>query len=66
MKLITGEIRLPSILKRVEIKSAEKKFESVIWIYEYGTTFIIATHDPELISKSDRVIKMRDGKIIKQ
>jgi len=31
---------------------------------EYGTTFIIATHDPEIISKSDRMIKMRDGKII--
>lgn len=31
---------------------------------EYGTTFIVATHDPEIMSMADRNIKMRDGKII--
>jgi len=31
---------------------------------EYGTTFIVATHDPEIVSMADRTIKMRDGRII--
>jgi len=31
---------------------------------EYGTTFIVATHDPEIMSMTDRTIKMRDGRII--
>ncbi|MEX2702677.1 MAG: ABC transporter ATP-binding protein [Candidatus Baldrarchaeota archaeon] len=31
---------------------------------EYGTTFIVATHDPEIVSMADRTIKMRDGRVI--
>ena len=31
---------------------------------EYGTTFIVATHDPEIVSMADRTIKMRDGGVI--
>ena len=29
----------------------------------YGQTIVIVTHDPGLAAISDRVIKMRDGKI---
>ena len=28
-----------------------------------GTTFLYATHDPELIRLADRVVRMRDGRI---
>jgi putative ABC transport system ATP-binding protein len=31
---------------------------------KYNTTFIIATHDTSIINKVDRIIKIRDGKII--
>ena len=30
---------------------------------EDGTTFLYATHDPELIRKADRVIRLRDGRL---
>ncbi|MCD6514744.1 MAG: ABC transporter ATP-binding protein [Candidatus Odinarchaeota archaeon] len=30
----------------------------------YHVTFIISTHDPEIITIADRIIKIRDGKII--
>jgi putative ABC transport system ATP-binding protein len=29
-----------------------------------GTTGIVATHDPALISLADRVIELRDGKVV--
>jgi putative ABC transport system ATP-binding protein len=31
---------------------------------EYGQTIIIITHDPEAAATADRVIEMRDGKIL--
>ena len=31
---------------------------------ELDVTFIVSTHDPEMISVSDRIIKMRDGQIL--
>lgn len=31
---------------------------------EEKTTFIIATHDPEIMQQADRLIKVRDGKIV--
>ena len=30
----------------------------------YGQTIIIITHDPEAAATADRVIEMRDGKIL--
>ncbi|MCD6485642.1 MAG: ABC transporter ATP-binding protein [Candidatus Odinarchaeota archaeon] len=31
---------------------------------EYKTTFIVATHDPEMGNLADRIIKIRDGRIL--
>ena len=31
-----------------------------------GTTAVVATHDPVLIELADRVIELRDGKVIAQ
>jgi putative ABC transport system ATP-binding protein len=30
---------------------------------EHGQTFILVTHDPDVASACDRVVRMRDGKI---
>jgi lipoprotein-releasing system ATP-binding protein len=30
---------------------------------EHGATFLVATHDPELASRADRVLEMRDGRL---
>ncbi|ELV8624363.1 ABC transporter ATP-binding protein [Vibrio cidicii] len=32
--------------------------------HEFGTTFIVATHDPRMASRCDRTIELVDGKII--
>ena len=32
--------------------------------HEFGTTFIVATHDPRMASRCDRVIELVDGKLI--
>jgi putative ABC transport system ATP-binding protein len=29
-----------------------------------GTTAVVATHDPALIDLADRVIELRDGKVV--
>jgi putative ABC transport system ATP-binding protein len=31
-----------------------------------GTTVIIVTHDPEVAGKADRIIRLRDGKIVQE
>lgn len=31
---------------------------------ERGTTFLYATHDPELIGLADRVVRLRDGRVV--
>ncbi len=50
-----------------------KKFEAVAhgttnpWGLDFdenGQTFIIVTHDPEVGAKCDRIIHMRDGRIV--
>ena len=42
--------------KIVELmKELQKRFKS---------TFIVSTHDPELLNLADRIVKMRDGKLI--
>ena len=32
---------------------------------EQGLTLVLVTHDPELARRADRIIQMRDGKIVK-
>jgi lipoprotein-releasing system ATP-binding protein len=32
---------------------------------ERGTTFLIVTHDPRIAGRSDRVIEILDGRIVK-
>lgn len=32
--------------------------------HEFGTTFIVATHDPRMASRCDRVIELVDGKLV--
>ena len=31
---------------------------------EFGVTFIVSTHDPEMVSSADRIVKIRDGRIV--
>jgi len=33
---------------------------------ERGTTFLYATHDPELVALAHRVIRLRDGRVVEQ
>ncbi|MGQ4833900.1 MAG: ABC transporter ATP-binding protein [Candidatus Asgardarchaeia archaeon] len=33
---------------------------------ELGVTFIVSTHDPEIVSVAGRIVKIRDGKIISE
>ena len=33
---------------------------------KFGRTFVIVTHDEELAERSDRIIKMKDGRIVEQ
>ncbi|MFA0350422.1 lipoprotein-releasing system ATP-binding protein LolD, partial [Vibrio sp. 10N.222.55.C6] len=32
--------------------------------HEFGTTFIVATHDPRMAKRCDRVIELVDGKLV--
>ena len=31
---------------------------------EYGQTIIMVTHNPELVGRVDRLVKMKDGRIV--
>jgi len=31
---------------------------------ELGTTFLICTHDPEVVARAERVIDIRDGRLV--
>jgi lipoprotein-releasing system ATP-binding protein len=33
---------------------------------EHGATFLVATHDSELASRADRILEMRDGRLVPQ
>jgi ABC-type lipoprotein export system ATPase subunit len=45
-------------------KNREKVFELLIELVRArGRTLVFATHDPELASRCDRTVKMRDGRI---
>ena len=35
-------------------------------IEKYGTTVVLVTHDPNVAAEADRVITMRDGKIVSE
>jgi putative ABC transport system ATP-binding protein len=33
---------------------------------EHGATFLYATHDPELIQLADRIVRLRDGRLVEE
>ena len=49
---------------RLESKSKEKIFGLFKKLAEDGLAIIIATHDPDLASRADRMIRLKDGMVI--
>lgn len=50
----------------LDSKSGEEILKIFSRLHDSGLTIIIVTHDPEITENGDRVIHMRDGKIISQ
>lgn len=49
---------------RLESKSKEKIFGLFKKLAEGGLAIIIATHDPDLASRADRMIRLKDGMVV--
>jgi putative ABC transport system ATP-binding protein len=49
---------------RLESKSKEKIFGLFKKLAEDGLAIIIATHDPDLASRADRMIRLKDGMVV--
>ncbi|RLJ08533.1 MAG: macrolide ABC transporter ATP-binding protein [Candidatus Aenigmatarchaeota archaeon] len=51
----------------LDSKSGKQVLELMKWLnLEKGYTFVVVTHDPEITRYSNRVIYLKDGKIIKE
>lgn len=48
----------------LDSKSGEEILKIFSELNEKGQTVVIVTHDPEVASRGDRIIRMRDGKIV--
>lgn len=49
----------------LDVENGERLMELLLELNrDIGTTFIIATHNPEVAKKADRIIHLRDGMII--
>ncbi|WP_041076381.1 ABC transporter ATP-binding protein [Thermotoga caldifontis] len=48
----------------LDSKSGEEILKIFSELNERGQTVVIVTHDPEVASRGDRIIRMRDGKIV--
>jgi putative ABC transport system ATP-binding protein len=33
-------------------------------VHERGVAAVVSTHDPELMARADRVVELRDGKVV--
>jgi len=49
---------------RLESKSKEKVFGLFKKLSEDGLAIIIATHDPDLASRADRMVRLKDGMVV--
>jgi len=49
---------------RLESKSKEKIFGLFKKLAEDGLAIIIATHDPDLASRADRMVRLKDGMVV--
>jgi putative ABC transport system ATP-binding protein len=49
---------------RLESKSKEKIFGLFQKLAEDGLAIIIATHDPDLASRADRMVRLKDGMVV--
>lgn len=50
----------------LDTKSGEEILKIFSDLHSQGLTIVVVTHDPEVAEQGDRIINMRDGKIVSQ
>ena len=48
----------------LDSKNSEKVFELFRQITDEGTTLVVATHDRRLAERADRIIEIKDGRLV--
>jgi putative ABC transport system ATP-binding protein len=50
----------------LDTQSAESIFDLFCHLADQGKTIIMVTHDPTLVVRTNRIIKLQDGKIVSE